>query len=179
MVVRAPIGWVKAIGALATSSPAVSSPSTLTISPATAMAMRIVAFHNQLRAAVGVPPLYWDRGLAAAADSYAVELARTGRWQHSPSAARPGQGENLWMGTRGAFAVDQMLGSWASEGRMFRPGRFPQVSRSGRWADVGHYTQMLWPGSTRLGCAVRSSARADYLVCRYSPAGNVVGVMVP
>ena len=26
---------------------------------------------------------------------------------------------------------------------------------------------------------VRSSARDDYLVCRYAPAGNVVGVTVP
>jgi hypothetical protein len=167
------------IAALSASTAAVPVPSTLTIPPATATAMRIVAFHNQLRAAAGVPLLYWDAGLAAAADSYAAELARTGRWQHSPSASRFGQGENLWMGTRGAYPIDQMLGSWASEGRMFRPGRFPHVSRTGNWSDVGHYTQMIWRGSVRVGCAVRSSGRFDYLVCRYSPAGNVMGVTVP
>ena len=83
------------------------------------------------------------------------------------------------MGTRGAYTVDQMLGSWASEGRMFPPGRFPQVSRTGNWADVGHYTQIIWRGSARVGCAVRSSRRFDYLVCRYSPGGNVMGVTVP
>jgi hypothetical protein len=38
---------------------------------------------------------------------------------------------------------------------------------------------MIWPDSDRVGCAVRSSSRNDYLVCRYSPAGNVVGVIVP
>jgi hypothetical protein len=159
--------------------PAVAAPSTLTIPPATATAMRTVAFHNQVRAAAGVPPIYWDSRLAAAADSYAAELARTGLWQHSPIAGRPGQGENLWMGTRGAYSIDQMLASWASEGRLFRPGRFPQVSRTGNWADVGHYTQMIWRQSARVGCAVRSSSRFDYLVCRYSPAGNVMGVTVP
>jgi len=58
---------------------------------------------------------------------------------------------------------------------MFHAGAFPQVSKTGNWDDVGHYTQMIWPGSIRVGCAVRSSARYDYLVCRYSPAGNVMG----
>ena len=123
--------------------------------------------------------MIWDRGLAAAADEYAFQLARTGRWGPSPSATRPGQGENLWMGTRGAFSVDQMVGAWASEGRMFRQGSFPSVSRTGSWEDVGHYTQMIWASSTRVGCAMRSSARNDYLVCRYSPAGNVMGAAVP
>lgn len=159
--------------------PAVAGGSTLSIPPATAMGMRIVSLHNQLRSTAGVRPVMWDRGLAAAADAYAAELARTGRWGHSPQASRPGQGENLWMGTRGAFNVDQMVGAWASEGRLFRSGAFPVVSRSGNWEDVGHYTQMIWPGSTRVGCAIRSSVSNDFLVCRYSPAGNVMGATVP
>ena len=158
---------------------AAAAPSILTIPPATANAMRIVVIHNQVRAAAGVPPLYWDASLAAAADRYAAELARTGRWGHSARADRPGQGENLWMGARGAFGIDQMVGSWVSEGRAFRRGRFPDVSRTGSWGDVGHFTQMIWRGTVHVGCAVRSSARFDYLVCRYSPAGNVTGVVVP
>ena len=153
--------------------------STLTIPASTAIGMRIVSLHNQLRYAAGVQPIVWDRGLAAAADAYAAQLARTGRWGHSPLSSRPGQGENLWMGTRGAFSVDEMVGAWASEGRLFRRGAFPAVSRSGRWEDVGHYTQMIWRGSTRVGCAIRSSNSNDYLVCRYSPAGNVFGAPVP
>jgi hypothetical protein len=167
------------VAALGISVPATVPRSVLTIPPATAVAISITAFHNQVRAAAGVPPIYWDHVLATSADSYAFELARTGRWQHSAPGGRPGQGENLWMGTRGGFNVDQMLGGWMSEGRMFRAGRFPDVSRTGNWTDVGHYSQMIWPGSIRVGCALRSSTRFDYLVCRYSPAGNVVGVTVP
>lgn len=163
--------------ALAVAAPVVGS--TLTIPAAAATGMRIVAIHNQVRHAAGVQPIVWDRGLAAAADAYAVQLARTGRWGHSPSSSRPGQGENLWMGTRGAFSVDEMIGAWASEGRLFRRGSFPAVSRSGNWEDVGHFTQMIWRGSTRVGCAIRSSNSNDYLVCRYSPAGNVFGAPVP
>lgn len=165
--------------ALLVSAPAAASPSILTIPPATAAAMRTIAIHNQVRAAVGSPPVYWDGALALAADRYAAELARTERWGHSAPATRNGQGENLWMGTRGAFTIDQMVGAWAAEGRAFRPGRFPAVSRSSSWQNVGHFTQMIWPRSVRIGCALRGSIRFDYFVCRYSPAGNVTGVTIP
>jgi hypothetical protein len=165
--------------AVGVAAPAAAGGSTLIIPQATAMGMRIVSLHNQLRSVAGVQPVIWDRQLAAAADLYAAELARTGRWGHSAAASRHGQGENLWMGTRGSFSVDQMVGAWASEGWLFRSGEFPSVSRSGKWEDVGHYTQMIWPGSTKVGCAIRSSASYDYLVCRYSPAGNVMGAAVP
>ena len=158
---------------------ALGAPSVLTISPQAAFAMRVVALHNQVRAAARVRPIAWDPALAVGADAYAAELARTGRWGHSARSSRPEQGENLWMGTRGAFGIDAMIGSWAAEGRYFRPGTFPAVSRTGNWAEVGHYTQMIWQGTTRVGCAVRSNARNDYLVCRYAPAGNVMGVRVP
>jgi hypothetical protein len=83
------------------------------------------------------------------------------------------------MGTRGAFSYESMVGGWSSEARYFMPGQFPAVSRSGNWADVGHYTQMIWPTTTHVGCALASNARSDYLVCRYSPAGNIDGRQLP
>ena len=135
--------------------------------------------HNRERAAAGVPPLNWDQALANAAGPYARQLAAYGALRHSPRQARPGQGENLWMGTRGAFTPQQMFASWGSEKRWFRPGPFPAVSRTGNWADVGHYSQMIWPTTTRLGCAIASGARFDVLVCRYAPAGNIDGRRVP
>src|SRR3954451_13646401 len=171
--------YVLALAAGLAMGSAASAASTMTIPPSSMFGMRLVALHNQVRGAAGVAPLVWDRSLAAAADAYAQQLAMTSSWGHSPNSAREGQGENLWMGTRGAFSVDQMVRAWASEQRMFRPGAFPQVSRTGNWEDVGHYTQMIWPGSTRVGCAIRSSNRNDYLVCRYSPGGNVMGRAVP
>jgi hypothetical protein len=134
--------------------------------------------HNAERSAVGAAPLAWDPRLAAAADAYALQLARTRRWGHSPAHQRAGQGENLWMGTRGAFSTGAMVADWASEKRMFRPGVFPNVSRSASWQDVGHYTQIVWPATTRVGCSVRSSAHWDYLVCRYAAPGNVMGQRV-
>lgn len=171
--------FVVGLIAASAAAPAAATASVLTIPPATAVAMRMVVLHNQARAAAGVGPIYWDSSLAAAADAYAAQLARTGRWGHSPMSARPGQGENLWMGTRGAYGVDQMIGAWASERQWFRPGSFPNVSTTGHWSEVGHYTQMIWPSSSRVGCAIRASVRYEYLVCRYSPGGNVIGSRVP
>ena len=138
-----------------------------------------LSLHNRERAVWGVAPLAWDFGLAGAADRYASEMVQTGRWGHSPKVTRPGQGENLWMGTVGAYRIDQMVGGWTGERRLFQPGVFPAVSATGNWIDVGHYTQMISSRSTRVGCALRSSAQWTYLVCRYSPSGNVDGRTFP
>ena len=140
---------------------------------------RLLALHNRERAAVGAAPLAWDPALARAAAAYGPALERLGRLAHSAPAARPGQGENLWMGTRGAYQLEDMAGGWAGERRLFRPGTFPNVSRSGQWSDVGHYTQMIWKDTRRVGCAVHTGAAWDFLICRYSPPGNVVGQKVP
>jgi hypothetical protein len=34
---------------------------------------------------------------------------------------------------------------------------------------------MAWRNTMTVGCALASNRDNDYLVCRYSPAGNVVG----
>lgn len=140
---------------------------------------RLLALHNRERAATGAAPLVWDPGLAAAARSWGPELERRGKLAHSPPAARPGQGENLWMGSRGAYSLEEMAGGWAGEKSLFRPGLFPKVSRTGKWSDVGHYTQLIWKGTSRVGCALHTSRDWDFLICRYSPPGNVVGQRVP
>lgn len=140
---------------------------------------RLLALHNQERAAVGAPPLAWDAQLAAAAAPYGPRLEQLGRLEHSPREARPGQAENLWMGTRGAYGIEEMVGGWIGEKRLFRPGTFPDVSSTGHWSDVAHYTQMIWGSTQRVGCALHRSARWDFLICRYSPPGNVAGQRVP
>ncbi len=79
------------------------------------------------------------------------------------------------MGTRGAYSPEQMIAHWASERSLYRPGKFPAVSATGRWSDVAHYTQMTWPSTTHVGCAIHRARDWDFLVCRYSPRGNVIG----
>src|SRR5688500_6168248 len=91
------------------------------------VAARLLAAHNIERARVGVPPLQWDARLAQAAGSYGPALARLGRLQHSPRESRLGQRENLWMGARGLFSPEQMVGLWLDERKFFRSGIFPFV----------------------------------------------------
>jgi hypothetical protein len=164
------------IAAVAAGSFAVATPATAASNAfASQFPGRVLAAHNKVRAGAGLQPLAWDNALGNAAAAYAQQMAMTGVFAHSDRNARRGTGENLWMGTRGAFSIERMVSDWASEQRMFRPGMFPAVSRTGSWEQVGHYTQIIWPTTTRVGCALASTARADYLVCRYSPAGNVNG----
>ncbi len=132
--------------------------------------------HRAARVEVGLRPLVWDEGLAASALAYAQEMARTGRFQHAEQPQGPmHQGENLWTGTRGAYRYDEMMGHWLGERRNFVNLPVPESSRTGQFGDVGHYTQIVWARSTAVGCAMASNARDDFLVCRYSPTGNVFG----
>ena len=135
--------------------------------------------HNRARRQYGVGLLAWDEALAQSARRYAAQLARRNRFEHDPQTGqRFKQGENLWTGTRTAYRYDEMIGALVDERRFFIPGRFPAVSRTGDWSQVGHYTQIIWPTTQRVGCATTSNRTSDYLVCRYWPAGNIVGFMM-
>lgn len=166
---------VAVLSAAGTATPASASTPLL----ATTFPGRVLAAHNVERTQVGARALEWDPILANGAAAHARYMASTGNFAHSNRRLRRGVGENLWMGSRGAFSIEAMVGSWAYEKRRFVRGIFPAVSRTGRWFDVAHYSQIVWPTTTRLGCAMASSRRADYLVCRYSPAGNIDGRPVP
>lgn len=136
---------------------------------------RVLAAQNRERAALGVAPLSWDGALARDARAWADRLAATGAFAHAPVDRQAPQGENLWAGTRGRFSVEAMIGGWTEEKRFFKPGAFPDNSRTGRWQDVGHYTQLIWRDTRRVGCAVARGAKEDVLVCRYAQAGNWIG----
>lgn len=128
--------------------------------------------HNQARAGLGLRPLRWDDALAKNARAYAEEMAASGRFAH---AVQHGQGENLFTGTRGAYSYAEMIDLWLAERRDFVNAATPGFSRTGRPGDVAHYTQIVWRTTQAVGCAMASNARDDFLVCRYSPPGNVVG----
>ena len=128
--------------------------------------------HNLARREVRAAPLVWNEALAAEALGWARQLAREGRMRHS---GRAGHGENLWVGTRGAYSYGEMAQLWVDEKRYFVNRPTPNFSTTGNFADVGHYTQIIWPDTTQLGCAIASDRGFDYLVCRYTAPGNVMG----
>jgi hypothetical protein len=165
------------VALLALSGPAL--PASMSNNGTNDLARRILAAHNQERANVGAPPLAWDSQLAASAASYGPALASIGKLVHSPRQTRPGQRENLAMAWTDSTSPEQLVGLWVDEKRLFYPGAFPNVTRTGNWADVAHYTQMIWKGTTHVGCATYDARGWTYLICRYSPPGNIDGKSVP
>ena len=149
-------------------------------SPERAFIGPILDSHQAERAAVGVPALKWSEALAADAARWGRELARSGAFEHEVEVSDDldTPGENLWTGTAGAWSPAEMVKFWAEEKRGFRNGTFPNVSRSGAWDDVGHYTQMVWRDTHQVGCALISDGSMDTLVCRYARTGNVEGERV-
>lgn len=75
-------------------------------------------------------------------------------------------GENLFWGTSGVFSQAQVVESWYEEIGAYDFSA-PRVND-----ETGHFTQVIWRTSKRLGCAVARCSGNDYWVCRYAPAGN-------
>lgn len=138
---------------------------------------RILAGHNRERSTLGIAPLAWDPALARDARAYADHLVRVGYLVHSeddPADPDP-QGENLWAGTSGYYGPEAMVGLWVDEKQDFKAGVFPNNSVSGDLENVAHYTQLVWRSSKAVGCAIAHGGEDDFLVCRYSEGGNVIG----
>lgn len=141
------------------------------------LADRTLAAHNRERAALGIAPLAWDEGLAHDAAKWADHLTRVGQLVHSPDEPLDPdpEGENLWAGTRDHYSVEAMVGLWAAEKANYKPGVFPANSTTGDLEDVGHYTQLVWRSTRKVGCAIAQGADDEFMVCRYSEGGNVIG----
>ena len=133
----------------------------------------VLQHHNAYRRALQLSDLQWSAALAADALTWAKHLAQIDRGEHDQDVVGK-EGENLWWGTANAFSYGVMVDAWGSEKKMFRYGAFPDC-RSNRTAVVGHYTQIVWRNTQSVGCALVGNGRMDYLVCRYSPPGNVYG----
>ncbi|MES2119508.1 MAG: CAP domain-containing protein [Pseudomonadota bacterium] len=135
---------------------------------------RILDIQNAERVAVGAQPLRWNPQLATGATAWAQQLARIGQLVHAPREGRGIARENLSQGLLG-WGPDQLLTNWIKEKQRFTPGLFPNVARDGNWLKVAHYTQMIWPATTDLGCGMADGRGYRWLVCRYSPGGNKDG----
>lgn len=134
---------------------------------------QMLDIHNRERAAVGAPALRWNVQLASDAAEHAQQLARTGSLVHAPRQGRGIARENLSQGPLG-WGPDQFIRQWLDEKRVFHGGIYPDVCTGG-WSNCAHYTQVIWPGTTDLGCGMTAGRGAAWFVCRYSPGGNKDG----
>lgn len=170
---RKGLGHGLAIAALAACAPFAMG----AVDLSTNLDQRLLAAHNRERATLGLDPLQWNEGLSRDAAAWGDHLTRVGHLVHypdNPDDPDP-QGENLWAGTRGYYGPEAMVGLWIAEKIHYKAGVFPDNSRTGELEDVGHYTQVVWRSTTDVGCAVKRGGKDDFLVCRYSEGGNVLG----
>ncbi|AKT38486.1 CAP domain-containing protein [Chondromyces crocatus] len=137
----------------------------------------ITKAHNDARAAVDPPaetplePLVWSREVSAAAQAHAEKCV----WEHSGGP----YGENIFAASERAsgMSAERVVGSWVSEAENYD---YESDSCSGV---CGHYTQVVWAASERLGCAMAKctegspvgSGAWQFWVCNYDPPGNFRG----
>ncbi|USW58000.1 Putative CAP domain-containing protein [Septoria linicola] len=110
-------------------------------------------------------PVQWNDTLA----DFAKDWAEGCIWKHSGGP----YGENL-----AANFENSTLGidAWGNEEKKYNYGK-------GKFTEEnGHFTQLVWRNTTDVGCAVvdcendsDNGVKGAYLVCEYSPRGNVEG----
>jgi pathogenesis-related protein 1 len=134
----------------------------------------IVDIHNRERAAVGVPPLTWSDSVAAGAQNWADNMLSTGVYKHSTLEQLNGQGENMVAGMGANYPLLDMIHGWVNE-KQYYHGQPIEGTLGAPDATYGHYTQMVWNSTTEIGCGYATNDQSTYFVCRYSPAGNILG----
>uniref|UniRef100_A0A0K0FCA4 CAP domain-containing protein (inferred by orthology to a human protein) n=1 Tax=Strongyloides venezuelensis TaxID=75913 RepID=A0A0K0FCA4_STRVS len=125
---------------------------------------------NLYRARHGASPLTYDYGyLEKKAQNYAEYLSNNEIFMHDPSNSANRIGENLAMSSKSQISI--MTRSWYEEIQKYN------FQKCDAQSGCGHFTQMIWKSTTKVGCGVSESRSGIvYMVCKYSPAGNVIGL---
>ena len=130
--------------------------------------------HNTYRSEVNSDPLSWSEELAAYSKAWGEQLAKTGcELNHRPGDGEWAQkyGENLYWSSGFAPTPKQAVDSWGSEKPQYDGG----VMNDNNFA-AGHYTQMIWSKTSKVGCAIVQCSDGAYIVvCNYDAAGNMFG----
>ncbi|KAL7274924.1 hypothetical protein RUND412_002146 [Rhizina undulata] len=122
--------------------------------------------HNSKRQNHKAPALTWDDNLA----QYALQHSKGCVFEHSGGP----YGENLAAGYDDSGAA---LQAWYDEKKSY------DYSSTQWQSDAGHFTQMVWQSTTKVGCGavqcdglLGAGVKSWYLTCEYSESrGNVLG----
>lgn len=127
--------------------------------------------HNKYRAELNLPKLKWSNKIARSAKKWAIQLKNKGcAMKHSPSNYRQGYGENIAWNSGFEETPEGVVDRWASEKKDFN---FKTKKCNGGWYPCGHYTQIIWKNTQRVGCVMVKCGNEEVWVCQYDPAGNM------
>jgi len=118
-----------------------------------------LAKHNKYRARHGVPNLSWSNEIERNAQEWADKCV----FKHGNRNERKGWGENLGIGYQ---SMNEFIDGLYSEINNYN------YNNPGFAMDTGHFTQIVWKGTKRLGCALGRGCDSKLWVCQYDPAGN-------
>jgi uncharacterized protein YkwD len=147
-------------------APRADSPARPAATALDAQAQLLLDTHNRYRAQHCAAPLTWSPKLAQAAQLWANTLKAKGcAFEHSGGPT----GENLAAGTSGALDAKATVAMWYDEikGYSFKQPGFSM--------QTGHFTQVVWRGTTSVGCGMSQCKGLDIWVCEYDPPGNWEG----
>nr|XP_040136233.1 GLIPR1-like protein 1 isoform X1 [Ictidomys tridecemlineatus] len=140
--------------------------------------------HNELRGSVNPPAadmkhMFWDESLAKLAKEWTTEC----KFEHRSCLSKPYKctedfqfvGENIWLGGFPYFSPKSSITAWYNE------TAFYDFDTKACSKVCGHYTQVVWAKSYKVGCAVSicpnlGTSKTSIFVCNYGPAGNFVNV---
>jgi pathogenesis-related protein 1 len=126
----------------------------------------IVAAHNVRRARHCAAPLRWSAEVAVVAQRWANGLAARGCvMQHSSGK----YGENLAMIMGGTLSAEQVAAMWYDEVALY------DFAKPGFSMQAGHFTQVVWRGTSAVGCGKASCGNGEIWVCNYDGPGNWEG----
>lgn len=130
-----------------------------------------LAAHNKWRRLHDAPPLEFDRKIAAFSAKRAEHIAQSDGSEFKHPNDLP-YGENLAWHSRAKKSCAELVRMWYDEVELYD---FNKPSFS---LDTGHFTQLVWRSTRRVGCAraISEGPRGGvYLVCNYDPPGNFLG----
>jgi uncharacterized protein YkwD len=128
-----------------------------------------LAAHNKIREIHNLTLLAWDQKLAGYARWWAdTRLDNCRKLLHSPSSP---YGENLFWALRDHWNASKVVKYWGDERNLYDPNTNECINNS----VCGHYTQIVWNATQRVGCAhvLCHNIQGHLFVCSYDPPGNI------
>ena len=127
----------------------------------------ILTNHNYHRTRHQVDVLTRDSEIENVAQAYSVHLASEDKMEHS---GNQNYGENLYYCYSSAGIC--VTGEKASQS-WYKEVEFYDFNNPGFSSKTGHFTQLVWKGSQKIGCgAACNSQNKCYVTCNYDPPGN-------